>query len=860
MASRKRPTGDRLEAYRAKRAAGRTPEPFGGAAARPRLFVVQKHAATRLHHDFRLEWGGTLWSWAVPHGPSLDPAEKRLAVHVEDHPVEYADFEGLIPKGNYGAGPVIVWDRGVWVPYDDPDHGLATGKLHFELRGYKLKGVWTLVRTRRGPKEWLLIKKQDAWAAKEGTRPFDEGSILSGLTLDEMRDGSQRAVETRAALARLRAPRQRVEAGQVGLMLAETAPAPFSSPDWLFELKYDGWRLLAAKRADGTPHLRLRNGGDASDTFPDIARAVRALPFAPCVLDGEAVVLDEAGRPDFARLQQRARLRRRADIERAAIELPATLFVFDLLGFEAFDVRPLPLVRRKELLRPLLPASGPLRYADHFEARGEAMFDEVSRLGLEGIMAKRKESPYRAGRSGQWLKLPADRSGDFAVVGWSEPQGARTGLGALHLAGCDGEALVYVGRVGTGFDDALLAELRRQLEPLRQAQPPCTGDPPAGRGHFWVRPQLVAQVRYKTWTRDRHLRHPVFVRLRDDKRPEDCDRPGPAPARREPEPAPAAALQPAVADADRSVRFTNLDKLFWPRDKYTKGDLVEFYRTISPWLLPYLRHRPLVVTRYPDGIEGKSFYQKNAPDWVPSWVRTERIWSEHAQREIDYFVCDSEEMLLYVANSGAIPLHVWSSRVETLQHPDWCILDLDPKGAPFAHVVRLARAIGKLCDDIGLPAYPKTSGATGLHVLLPLGGALTYEQSRTLGHLVMRLVQERHPDLSTLARALSARGGKVYLDYLQNRHGQLLVAPFSVRPLPGASVSTPLRWSEVNDRLDPKQFTIRTVPERMRKLGRDPSRPVLDSKPDLAACLARLAARLDAEPAAARPRRKRSGG
>jgi bifunctional non-homologous end joining protein LigD len=862
--------GDRLETYRSKRSAERTVEPFGGQGPmRPRLFVVQKHAARKLHHDFRLEWGGTLWSWAVPHGPSLDPDEKRLAVHVEDHPVEYADFEGLIPEGNYGAGAVIVWDKGVWVPFDDPDTGLATGKLHFELRGYKLRGVWTLIKTKRGEKDWLLFKKKDAWATPKGAPPPPEESILSGLTVEELRDGGTRAQEIRAELVKRKAPRKRVDPRGIGLMLAETAETPFSTPGWIFELKYDGYRFIAARAQDSTPLLLSRGGHDLTSIFPDVARAVRALPYDGLVLDGEVVVMDAQGKPDFHLLQQRARLRRRADIERGTVELPAALFAFDLLGFEDFDLRPLPLFERKALLRRILPRAGPLRFADHVETRGKELLDEVRKRGLEGIMAKKAAAPYRAGRSSHWLKLVVERAGDFVVVGYSAPQGSRAGFGALHLAVHEASSFVYSGRVGTGFTEKQLGQMRKQLEAMRRAKPPCTGPIPNTKGDHWVEPLWVAEVKYKEITDDGLLRHPVFVRLRDDKRPEECLRPElhHAPDT-EPPVAEVASDEPtakassvkrdgAAKPAPRGLTFSNLDKVFWPEERYTKRDLVEFYRTVSPWLLPYLRDRPLVLTRFPDGILGKSFYQKNAPDFVPDWLRTERIWSESTEREIDYFVCDDLESLLYVANLGAIPLHVWSSRVETLQRPDWCILDLDPKGAPFADVVRIALAIRSLCEDISLPSYVKTSGSTGLHVLVPLAGQCTYEQSRQLALLLARVVHQELPDISTITRAIGARGGKVYLDYLQNRHGQLLVAPFSVRPLPGAPVSTPLEWKEVNGRLDIHDFTIRTVPPRLAKAKYDPVRPILATKPDLVSALSRLSLRLDhASKPAEKARRK----
>jgi len=866
------PKTDRLTPYRAKRRVEATPEPFGGPdAERPALFVIQKHAARRTHYDLRLEWGGTLLSWAVPNGPSLDPGEKRLAVHVEDHPVEYADFEGIIPAGNYGAGAVIVWDRGHWKPLDDPNQLEETGKLHFELHGYKLRGEWILVRTKRGPKDWLLYKKRDAWA-RDGDPPYGEESILSGLTVEELGEGKTPGQEIVETLRGLEAPRRAVDPVALELMLCETAEKPFSSKDWLFELKYDGYRMVAARRADGSAFLRYRNGLDVTAFFPEIAHAVKALRCGEVTLDGEAVVLDDSGKPDFGRLQMRGQIRKARDAERAAVEHPVSLVLFDLLGFEGYDLRGLPLTTRKELLRRLVPRTGPLRYSDHVEAQGEALFERVRAMGLEGLIAKKGDAPYRGGRSSVWLKLVAERVGDFVVCVFTQPKGARAGFGALHVGAYDGEGrLVYCGRAGSGFNARQLGEMTADLQTLVRDTPACIGQIPRGAEHRWVEPRMVVEVRYKTWTPDRLLRHSVFSRVREDKKPEECllaALPGmPAGASSPEARASEAAAKPRREGAGRDgarpaapsrsrksvaepavepeVKFTNTNKIFWPREGYTKGDLIAYYGAVARWLLPYLEDRPVVLTRFPDGIEGKSFYQKDAPAFTPDWIRTAAIWSEGTEKEIRYIVCENEQALLFLANLGTIPVHVWSSRVATIQRPDWCILDLDPKGAPFENVIELARAIHDLCETIELPCFPKTSGSTGLHVLIPLGRQCTYEQSRMLGNLLARVIHDQHREISTIARLLAARAGKVYLDFLQNRHGQLLVAPFSVRPLPGAPVSTPLRWSEVNKKLDNARFTIRNTVERMEKLGEDPLRPVLELKPDLTRALARLAERVE---------------
>jgi bifunctional non-homologous end joining protein LigD len=787
-----------------------------------------------------------LKSWAVPQGPSADPSDKRLAVEVEDHPVEYADFEGVIPKGNYGAGEVIVWDQGRWTPLADLEEGMKKGKLLFELHGYKLRGSWTLVRLKtKGKttgKEWLLIKERDAWARKGPDAAYPQESIFSGLTIEDLAAGKSRADEIRAELERLKAPRRRVRAADVKLMLAENRDTAFSRPGWVWELKYDGYRLLAG-RESGKTILRYRHGMDSTATFPEIARAVSTLPGDAFVLDGEVVVLDAKARPRFGLLQKRALLQRRTDIERAAVELPATFFVFDLLGFEDFDLRGLPLSTRKALLQRFVPKAGPVRFADHIEEKGEDLLAAAGELGLEGVVGKKADSPYRGARSADWLKVRLDRSGDFAVVGYTKPEGGRSGFGALHLAYWENGGLLYAGKVGTGFSEKLLADLHARLQPRVRDQPTLGGPVPTGRGHVWVEPELVVEVRFKEWTGEGLLRHPAFLRLREDKPIEECVReadPGTVDEPETPPPSPARTYEPE----EKVVPFSNLTKVFWPAEGYTKGDLIEYYRAISPWLLPYLADRPLVMTRYPDGIEGKSFFQKDAPNFAPDWIRLERIWSEHAEREIDYFVCDDLETLLYVANLGSIPLHVWASRVAAPERPDWCVLDLDPKGAPFSHVVAIARAIRALCEEIELPSFIKTSGATGLHVMLPLGGQCTHAESRVLGEILARVIEQQHGRIATTARAIGAREGKVYVDYLQNGHGKTIAGPFSARPVPGATCSAPLKWSEVDGKLDPKKFTLKTLPVRMTKLKDDPLAPVLTLKPDLQSALAKLAGRL----------------
>jgi bifunctional non-homologous end joining protein LigD len=651
-----------------------------------------------------------------------------------------------------------------------------------------------------------------------------------------------------AQLVRLGAVRQRTPP-KMEVMLAGTADRPFSAKGWLFELKYDGFRVLASKRG-GKVELRSRRGNDLTAAYPEVVAALEAIPHPTFVLDGEVVVLDERGRSNFQGLQKRAMLTGARDIAEARQRWPVVYFAFDLLAYEDLDARPLKLVERKAVLRQLIPPDfrWPLRFADHLDERGLELFEQVQKLELEGMMAKEASAPYEAGRSKRWLKVCVERRADLAIIGFSPPEGGRLGFGAAHLGAFDEDGhLVYVGRVGSGFSDRQLQQLRAELETRRLPGPPCPLPSLIPRSSVWVRPELVCEVRYKEMTEDGLLRAPVFLRMRDDKPATDCvvpARTGAVPPR-PPEPPKGAPGRPEPPEPEpgERLRFARLDKVFWPEDGYTKRDLIDFYRRISPWLLPYLKDRPAMVTRYPDGITGKSFFQKDAAKLIPPWVKSARVYSEADQAEVDVFVVNDLDSLLYVANLAAIPIHLWSSRLATLHHPDWCILDLDPKGAPFVHVVKIARAIHALCEDIGLPTFPKTSGSTGLHVFIPLGQQLTHEQSIALGQLLATVIVQQLPDIATINRVIEARGGRVYVDFLQNGEGRLIASPFCVRPRPGAPVSTTLEWGEVTPRLDQGAFTIRTVFRRLEKKG-DPMRPVLELAPDVRGALEALGRKL----------------
>lgn len=834
MPSSKQP----LSRYYDKRDPRRTPEPFataedGGVGDRGRRFVVQQHAARRLHWDFRLEIDGVLVSWAVPRGPAIDPKEKRLAVHTEDHPIAYGDFEGIIPAGNYGAGAVILWDRGTYSVVDgiEPSEGLLRGKIDLLLRGHKLNGRWALIRTKGGKaNEWLLISKNGP-AASEPALALP-GSVLSGLTVEELRAGTTRdAVLAQRAVA-AGAEQRALTAREIAPMTAESSAHPFSRAGWIFELKYDGVRALAVREPERPVRLLSRTLRDVSRSFPDIVQALERLPCQAFVLDGEIAAIDERGHPSFPLLQQRLMQTDARAVATAMIEVPVLLFAFDLLAVSGYDVRPLPLATRKALLRTFVPTLGVVRYADHYEGDGEQFFTAAHDLGIEGIVAKNAASRYASGRrSRDWLKIKRPPTADLAVVGFVPGKGTRAELGSLMLAWRDGDGFSYAGNVGSGLTATIIDRLLPALRAAHRATPVFPPHvEPLAKGAVFVDPHVVAEVRYTEVLASGVLRHPVFLRLRDDKIPAACDTKPARTSELEPRPVRAVA-QPRV------LQPSNVDKVFWPGEGYTKGDLLRYYEAVWPALAPYLRDRPVVLTRYPDGIEGKSFFQKNAPEFVPDWVQTHRI------DDTDYFICNDVQSLLYVINMGCIPLHFWSARRQSLERPDWTILDLDPKGAPFTAVVQVARAIHALLEPMHVPHFVKTSGQDGLHVLVPLGAQLAHDHARMLAELIARVITADLPEIATVARPLSERGGKVYVDFLQNGYGKTIVAPFSVRPRPGAPVSTWLAWSEVTARLRPARFTIRSLPPEL-DARRGPGPDLIDGGADVAALLAALERRL----------------
>jgi bifunctional non-homologous end joining protein LigD len=837
-----------LKRYREKRDPARTPEPFGGAAARalppaaPRAFVVQQHAARRTHWDLRLEVEGVLASWAVPKGPSLDPAQRRLAVRTEDHPLDYAHFEGVIPKGNYGAGAMIVWDAGAYRTHDAkaPAAALEEGKLDLELFGHKLRGRFALVRTRGGEgRDWLLIRKGAPPAEAVELVEREPGSVLSGLTVEELAAGESRDAQVEQALRRLRAPRRPLRAGDLRPMLATTVDEPFSRKGWLFELKYDGVRVIASKDAEGRAGLSARSGRDVTALYPEVARALRHLPLAEFAIDGELVAPDERGVASFERIQRRFTQVDLQQVPRLELEFPVLLYAFDCLSALGRDLRGLALVRRKELLSLFCPRLAQVRFADHVEGDGEALFEAAREHALEGIVAKRAESRYESGRrSKSWQKVKVPRSACLVVVGLLPGKGSRAALGSLMLAWHREGELRYAGNAGSGLGEAGIREILEASADRARPGPAFAGAPdPLPRGATFVEPALVCEVRYSEVTSAGLLRHPVFLKLRPDLTPQECRAPAALEVVEERRATETASQAAGAQQPAETLQLTRLDKVFWPVEGFTKGDLLAYYEAVWPWLSPYLRDRPVVLTRYPDGIEGKSFYQKNAPEFTPEWVERRSIDGS------DYFLCNDLRTLLYVVNSGAIPLHVWHARVDRLDRPDWLVLDLDPKEAPFAHVVRIARHLHALLRELGAAHFAKTSGQAGLHVLLPLGGSLSHQESRALAEVIARCVCAELPEIATVARPLAARADKVYVDFLQNGRGKLIASPLSVRPRPGAPLSMPLFWTQVTARLDPARWNIESAVRQLERRG-DPFRGVLGEGVDVPALLARLERRV----------------
>ncbi|HVQ44917.1 MAG TPA: DNA ligase D [Candidatus Saccharimonadia bacterium] len=819
-----------LKDYHAKRKFDQTPEPTGGSGEGPLRFVVQKHHATALHYDFRLEMGGVLKSWAVPKGPSLNPQDKRLAMMTEDHPYDYRTFEGVIPEGNYGAGPVIVWDEGTYEPLfatgdRDADDKLARAGVHkehltFILHGQKLNGEFALIKMHGNADEnaWLIVKAHKDKFVSASDITAQNRSVVTNRTIEETAAGKP---ITKLHLGELTTAPKAPLPNTFEPMLATLAEHPFDDPAWIYEIKWDGYRIMAELGAGGVT-LHTRGGQDYTQRFKIIADELHHLRV-PALIDGEITVVDPDGRSSFQALQNYLRTGQGRLL----------YYAFDLLHLAGHDLTNLPLASRKALLRRILPPGPHLRYSDHIAEQGTAMLAHIKEQGMEGIIAKRADSLYRFGhRSRDWLKLKTKHRQEAVIVGYTAPRAGRHHFGALVLGIYDHQRLVYAGHTGSGFTDASLQSLHEQLQPLVTTQCPIDPAPQTNEPATWVRPKLVAEVEFTEWTEDGSMRHPIFGGLREDKPAAEVHREQ------------AINEEPTVTNETtlklngHTVPITHRDKLYWPEDGITKGQLIEYYRAIAPTILPYLTDRPESLNRFPHGIHGDSFYQKDLEDH-PAWAKTTLIHSESANKDINYLLCQNEATLIYMANLGCIDLNPWNSRLKHLDNPDWCVIDLDPEDIGFEAVIETARAVKSVLDKAKIPCYPKTSGATGIHIYIPMGAKYPYEQVKDFAHIIARLVNAQVPKLTSVERNPAKRQHKVYLDYLQNRHGQTLAAPYSVRPRPGAPVSTPLRWDEVKPGLQPTDHTIHTTTKRLEAVG-DLWAPVLGPGIDLAAALGRL--------------------
>ncbi len=817
-----------LTKYRAKRDFVITKEPSGSEDTAEKAdqlsFCIQKHDATHLHYDFRLELDGVLKSWAVAKGPSFVPRERRLAVEVEDHPLAYGGFEGIIPKGQYGGGTVMLWDRGTWTPLEEPHAAFKKGAIKFELHGQKLTGHWTLVRMPPRPKDrnpnWLLIKEKDAIARLDGPSlpENDDESVLSGRTLEQIEADANKVWQSGK-------PEERAQAKEVGRKsksktavldfiepeLATPAETPPIGPEWLHEMKLDGYRLLV-RVADGKPTLFTRRGLDWTKRFPEIREALTAMA-QDAVIDGEVVVLKPDGTSDFSALQ--ARLAGDGNAE-------MFFMAFDLLFFDGEDLRAKPLTVRKQRLRSILEPfqkRGRILYTDHVEGAGAVFLNEGCKAGLEGIISKRASSPYKSGRSGDWLKIKCGRGQEFVIGGFVPPSTGRGGIGSLSVGYYQDDKLVYVGRVGTGFSEAISRDLRRRLNELVNKTSPFAGRLPreAMRGVTWVKAELVAEIAYTGFTSEGSIRHGSFKGLREDKLAKDVVLEQPAAAATVPA---APAKQRAEAEV-QGVRISHPDRVVDEESGLTKGGLADYYAAVADWILPHLKDRPLSFVRCPEGAGSACFYQRHLPAGIPSDVQPVHLTVKG--EEETFLSINDLRGLLALVQFGALELHPWGAPNDHIDHPDRLTFDLDPdEEVSWATVVETAFVVRDRLKKQKLSSFVKTTGGKGLHVVAPLDGGQDWETVKGFAHRFAAHFAEEQPDHFVAVMSKKARKGKIFIDYLRNERSATAVSPYSTRARAGIPVATPLSWTELSSEVDPRGFTATAVMERLKKVKKDP--------------------------------------
>ncbi|MBC7851563.1 MAG: DNA ligase D [Chitinophagaceae bacterium] len=897
-----------LKKYKAKRSFKVTTEPIGGKPSADQLrFVIQKHDASHLHYDFRLEMEGVLKSWAVPKGPSTDPSVKRLAMMVEDHPYDYRSFEGIIPKGQYGGGTVIVWDEGTYQPAEgsfasktEMDKALLQqlkkGKLVVTMEGQKVKGDYALVKSSyQGENSWLLMKVKDKFAKTSDITKKDK-SVLSGKTITQVEKTSDNiygqtkkpkvkksattSLATKAAkkttpkaIAKKSTQKKSPLAGKKSTfpvdlepMLATLVDKPFDDPDWLYEVKWDGYRTVAYIR-NGKVELRSRNNKSFNEKFYPIHAALKNYKY-DAVLDGEIIVASEQGLSNFGDLQN---WRSEADGE-------LKFYVFDIMYLNGRSLMELPLTERRAILLDTVSEKSPVHISQTFDASGTSFFEVGKQMGLEGIMAKKADSEYGPGvRSKEWLKIKIAKRQEMVIGGYTKNEGSSKKFSSLLVGVFDKKKLRYTGKVGTGFSDALQIEMMKQFKKLETSNNPFIELPdinkpsrfrpnPPKASAVWLKPELVCEVSFTEMTSDGVMRHPSFEGMRIDKKASSVKEEkaastttvvkstvlhdkklltnvieGPRKT----------LLNPTDETQERAIngnklKFTNLSKIYWPKEKFTKRDMLNYYYQVAPVMVPYLKDRPQSLNRFPNGINGMSFYQKDVTGKVPNWIHTFPYHSEADGEDKNFMVAMTEADLLYMASLGCIEINPWSSRRAKPDHPDWCIIDLDPDKNHFDKVIEAALITHQILDAAGADNYVKTSGSTGIHIYIPLGAKYTYEQSKEFARVIVKLVHAEIPSYTSIERATKNRKGKMYLDFLQNRSQATLAAPYSVRPKPGATVSAPLHWEEVKKGLKMQDFTIQNMPARIQLEG-DFFKPVLGKGINLDKVLKQLLAMAKSE-------------
>lgn len=796
-----------LDEYSQKRDFKKTPEPKGEKdLSDQHRFVVQRHRATRLHYDFRLEMDGVLKSWAVPKGPSLYPPTKRLAIHTEDHPVKYLSFEGTIPKGNYGAGEMTIWDSGTYKSAPNQKLSLVEqwkkGNLKIILNGKKLKGEFALVKTRSGENQnqWLLIKKKDQYSTEKDYDAEDFAETYTNPSVRKLENlDAEHFIEP---------------------MLASPKKEIFNHPDWIFEMKWDGYRMLSSIKK-GEVNCYSRNGISFTKKFSKIADSLASIPF-DAILDGEVVAIDEKGKPNFQALQNYP--------ENNWEDL--RYYVFDILYLNGHSTLELALTDRKSLIPEVIEGCENVFYCEEVEGMGVAFYNKAIDGGMEGVVAKKMDSTYTPGyRSKNWLKIKTIETEEALICGYTESESDHL-FGSLILGNYQDDELIYIGNCGSGFSQEDKKEYFHKFQSFRRKTSPFDQKIDLkGRIPNWMSPKLIAEVKFSEWTKEGKMRHPVFKALRKDKNPKEVKKQIPV---EEVEKMTSSSEDSALEINGVVVPFSNLEKVYWPESGLRKYDLIDYYIRVSDIILPYLKDRPQNLHRHPNGISSEGFYQKDMDETVlKPWMETVEVFSKSNEKELNYLLCQNEATLLYMANLGCIEINPWNSRKNTLNKPDYAIIDLDPSEKnTFEEVIETAQATKEVLDELGIQGFCKTSGSTGIHIFLPLQAKYSYEEARDFTKLICYQILQKLPKLTTLERIKSKRGNRIYLDYLQNRKGQTIAAPYCVRPKPGATVSAPLEWNEVKKGLQIRDFHIQNVAERIKKKG-DLFKPVLEKGIDM---------------------------